>query len=237
MTSDNRPIVIASTRSWNRALVKSVGERTAREVVWIEKRNDLTAEGLQELEPEFVFLPHWSYIVPREIFEKYECVIFHMTDVPFGRGGSPLQNLVSRGIQETKMSALRCVSELDAGPVYAKRPLSLLGSAEEIFLRARDVIETMIVEIVETRPEPEPQRGTPTVFARRRPQDGDIAGLASLDQVFDWIRMLDADGYPPAFLEAGGFRLEFSRAARRQDSVLADVRILLREVGTDDDAP
>jgi methionyl-tRNA formyltransferase len=68
--------------------------------------------------PRYVFFAHWSWKIPRAVYEAHECVIFHMTDVPFGRGGSPLQNLISRGIYETKLSALRCVEEMDAGPVY-----------------------------------------------------------------------------------------------------------------------
>jgi methionyl-tRNA formyltransferase len=44
-----------------------------------------------------------------------------MTDLPFGRGGSPLQNLISRKIYNTKLSAIRVVKELDAGPVFLKK--------------------------------------------------------------------------------------------------------------------
>ena len=60
-----------------------------------------------------------------------------MTDVPFGRGGSPLQNLISRGIYETKISAFRCVAEMDAGPVYPKRPFSLAEGRQASSSRAR----------------------------------------------------------------------------------------------------
>ena len=41
-----------------------------------------------------------------------------MTDLPFGRGGSPLQNLIVRGYKETMLSAIKCVGEVDAGPIY-----------------------------------------------------------------------------------------------------------------------
>ena len=87
-----------------------------------------------------------------------------MTDLPYGRGGSPLQNLIFRGHLETKITALRCIGELDAGPVYMKRPLSLNGSASEIFLRAADVVEKMIGEIVHTEPIPEPQKASQLFF-------------------------------------------------------------------------
>jgi methionyl-tRNA formyltransferase len=60
-----------------------------------------------------------------------------MTDIPYGRGGSPLQNLIARRRKKkTKLSALRMVEELDAGPVYTKTNISLMGRAEEIYLVA-----------------------------------------------------------------------------------------------------
>jgi methionyl-tRNA formyltransferase len=152
-----------------------------------------------------------------------------MTDVPFGRGGSPLQNLIVRGFAETKISAIRCVAEIDAGPVYMKRPLSLLGSAEEIFVRAADVIEEMILEMVSNEPEPVPQQGEPVYFERRRPEQGALDLFPTLTQAFDAIRMLDAPGYPPAFADVGPFRLELTKAHRDEDFIEAKVRILMRK--------
>ena len=71
-----------------------------------------------------------------------------MTDLPYGLGGSPLQNLIHRGHTSTMLTALRCSAGLDAGDVYLKQPLSLHGSAEEIFLKADGLIEQMIEHIV-----------------------------------------------------------------------------------------
>lgn len=205
----------------------NLAARTGQRFEFIGTVADLTIERLQALRPRFVFFPHWSHRIDPRIYEHFECVIFHMTDLPFGRGGSPLQNLIVRGKHETKISALRCVEEMDAGPVYRKAPLSLHGSAEEIFVRAAKVIEDLIVEIVRDEPDPVPQSGTPTVFKRRKPEESDLADVHSLDELFDRIRMLDADGYPHAFLEAGPFRFEFRRASRRTGSVDADVRVTL----------
>ena len=140
--------IIASNKKWYAGLPESLSVQTGHQFVYIKRKEDLSAEFLERIKPRYVFLPHWSFLLPENVFEKYECIIFHMTDVPFGRGGSPLQNLISRGIYETKISALRCVKELDAGPVYLKRPLSLYGSAEEIYLRASEIIEDMIYQII-----------------------------------------------------------------------------------------
>ena len=35
-----------------------------------------------------------------------------MTDLPYGRGGSPLQNLIIRGFESTKISAIEFKMEL-----------------------------------------------------------------------------------------------------------------------------
>lgn len=202
---------------------------TGREFVLVTNLEDLTVQKLAPLNPEFVFFPHWSHRIAPSIFEQFECVIFHMTDLPYGRGGSPLQNLIAQGIYETKISALRCMEEMDAGPIYLKKPFCLYGSAEEIFLRAAGVIEDMIVEMLEKLPEPLPQEGVPSVFKRRRPEEGNLAAAQSLDQAFDLIRMLDAEGYPSAFLKVGPFKIEFTRASRKTDQVVADVRISLAD--------
>jgi methionyl-tRNA formyltransferase len=222
-------VVIASSRAWNRSLGARVADRTGWKVIPITDPAALTAVALARLKPRFVFFPHWSHIIPANVYEAFACVIFHMTDLPFGRGGSPLQNLIVRGHDRTKLSALRCVKELDAGPIYLKKDLSLLGAAEEIFLRADRVIEDMIVEMIRKNPKPKPQKGLVTAFKRRKPQDGHMVQAGSLDQAFDLIRMLDAEGYPSAFIDVGSFRLEFSRAARKVDAVVADVRITLRK--------
>jgi methionyl-tRNA formyltransferase len=220
--------VLATSRRWHDGMAERLSARTGRPFHLVTSKNELTVERLDALSPEYVFFPHWSYIIPDEILNRYECVIFHMTDLPFGRGGSPLQNLISRGIYQTQMSAIRCVTELDAGPIYLKRPLSLHGAAEEIYLRAGRLTEEMILTIIAEHPTPVPQEGLPTAFARRKPDESAVRELPSLAALFDHIRMLDADGYPHAFLETEGFRFEFRRAALRDGRITADV--VIREV-------
>lgn len=186
--------------------------KTGARFLLIKDRSELNASFLAAHSVRRVFLPHWSYIIPASVYESVDCVIFHMTDLPFGRGGSPLQNLIVRGLTSTKVSALRCVKELDAGPVYLKADLSLHGSAQEILSRAYEIIEGMILELIISDPQARPQVGTPTIFHRRKPEDGRLNGCASIREAYDSIRMLDADGYPNAFLETDHLRIEFRKA-------------------------
>lgn len=222
--------VIATIKSWNiKAAKRFDSANSEAEALLITDRKDLTYQKIKAFGPRYVFFPHWSWIIPPGIFENSECVVFHMTDLPFGRGGSPLQNLIERGIYQTKISAIRVVEELDAGPVYLKRDLSLQGSAAQIFKRAsRIIFEDMIPYIIQNEPTPVPQVGDIVRFQRRTPEQGDIANLTSLTEVYDYIRMLDAEGYPPAFAETSGLKIEFSNAKLEKDYVLAKARIRIR---------
>ena len=221
-------IVIVSNKDWHRKYVDEIEARTHGKVEYLSDRAAVTKEKLSEIQPEWVFFPHWSDIIPAEVYENFRCVIFHMTDLPFGRGGSPLQNLIARGIYETKLSAIRCDKGLDAGDIYKKVPLSLWGTAEEIYLRAAELTKEMIIDLVLNPVGPVPQSGDIVTFQRRKPADGNVELCGSLNQVFDYIRMLDADTYPKAFLETEKFRLEFSRASLRENEILADVKITVK---------
>ena len=101
------------------------------------------------------------------------------------------------------------------------------GSAEEIFLRADALIEPMITRIVLEQPVPQPQQGEPVFFSRRKPAQSNLNGCpkGDLKAWYDQIRMLDAHGYPHAFLEVDGMRVEFRRISRRSDGLHADVVI------------
>jgi len=117
-------IVIVTIKEWN---IKNFHKlknkfKNRYEFYLITKKEDLIWELILELNPRYIFFPHWSWIIPANIYENYECIVFHMTDLPFGRGGSPLQNLIVRGIYDTKLSALRVTKELDAGDIYLKEP-------------------------------------------------------------------------------------------------------------------
>lgn len=219
--------VLATDKKWHDDLFKFLLQKRSNEKWYrIRVKNELNKEKLKALNPAIIFIPHWSHIIPPEIFENFECIVFHMTDLPYGRGGSPLQNLIVRGHENTKISAIRVEKGIDTGDLYLKKHLNLNGTAEEVFLRSAAVIKEMIKEIIDSNLQPEIQKGEITNFKRRKPEDGNIAELEDIQKIYDFIRMLDAPGYPKAFLEIGNMKLEFTRASLKADkSILADVRI------------
>jgi len=221
--------ILAASKVWNHELGKNLQNRTSKEFISVHTQDQLNIDFLMQTRPEFIFFPHWSFIIPPAIFNNFECIIFHMTDLPYGRGGSPLQNLISRGIYQTQISALRCEEGIDSGPIYLKKPLSLLGRAQDIYKNATSIIEDMIVEIIKNKKLPTPQQGKATSFKRRKADEGNLAELNNLVKIYDYIRMLDADGYPSAFIETDNIKFEFSNANINGDEIQANVKIKLKK--------
>jgi methionyl-tRNA formyltransferase len=219
---------VCAVKPWN---VEAFYRRTpALPGVWrlIDQPKLLNTDTLAQLAPRYVFFPHWSWRVPDEIISRYECVGFHMADVPYGRGGSPLQNLIARGHKTTMLTALRMIEELDAGPVYLKRLLSLEGRAEDIFVQAADLAYDLVAEIVSKEMDPTPQSGAPVMFKRRMPEESRLPRDASAEALYNHIRMLDAPSYPKAFLEWGKLRLEFDHAKLLSESEV-EARVVIRK--------
>lgn len=223
-----RNIVIATSRAWNewiaKDLIQDLGDTV--NVYLITKASELTKKNLEDMKVDIVFFPHWSSIIPKVIYENYLCVIFHMTNLPYGRGGSPLQNLIEKGHSDTTISAIRCVENLDAGPVYLKSPLSLDGSATEIFTRMSIVIKKMIVQFIKHKPKSVDQKGKIVEFKRRSPSESNILDVKDTMKAFDHIRMLDADGYPRAFFETKYLKFEMSNTEYLEGELYARVKIV-----------
>lgn len=221
-----KTFLLVTDKPWHDTLLEELKNETPHRWLRFRDKESFTEANLSEIKPDLIFIPHWSHIIPESVYLKFECIVFHMTDLPYGRGGSPLQNLITRGHKETKISAIRVAQGIDTGPVYLKAPLTLEGTSEEIFIRSTGVIKSMILEIIEKTPVPVAQEGEPVVFKRRKPEESDIKKLSTIEEVYDYIRMLDADGYPKAFLETENLRLEFSKASIENDQTLnAHVRI------------
>lgn len=225
LSEGGQTYIVAGTKPWNRQIFEERIRKLPGNWMFVQDKEELTLDLLEDVAPDRIFFLHWSWIVPRAITENYECICFHMTDVPYGRGGTPLQNLILRGHRTTKLSALRMEETLDSGPVYLKEDLDLSGSAQEIFLRANRLAAGMIQRLIYEAPEPVAQEGKVVEFERRTPVQSEITGLESVSQLYDHIRMLDAPDYPPAYIQINGLRFEFRKARLKDDVLVAEVTV------------
>jgi methionyl-tRNA formyltransferase len=231
-------VVVATIKSWNLENFKQLVKNNPKiEFFLIASKEELTPDNLKKIGPRYIFFPHWSWIIPKEIYENYESIVFHMTDLPYGRGGSPLQNLIVRGKNETMISSIKVVEQIDAGSVYIKKPLGLDGTAQEIFTRASKIVfDEMIPYIIKNNPKPKAQEGEITQFSRRNAKESDISKLTGLKSIYDHIRMLDGEGYPSAFIETEKYIARFYGARYESDKIIATCEIKMKNKEDDKNA-
>ena len=73
----------------------------------------------------------------------------------------------------------------------------------------------MMKSLLNFLPSPTEQEGEVTIFTRRQSDDSKLDMYHSIDNVFDKIRILDVDNYPPAYIEIGDYKLTFTHPSMR----------------------
>lgn len=228
-------IIIATIKEWNIdnyfKLKKEL--ENSYDLYLITNQEELKYENINKLNPKYIFFPHWSWIIPSEIYENYECILFHMTDLPYGRGGSPLQNLIMNKIYNTKISAIKVSKDLDEGDIYIKEDFDISkGSAKEIFENASNLIfRKLIPNIISQKIVPKKQEGEVVVFKRRTPEQSNINILNefSINNLYDFIRMLDAPSYPKAYIKLDKIKIEFTEVILKDGKLEGKFEVLENE--------
>ncbi len=228
-------IIIVTIKEWNISNYFKLKDiyKDKYNFYLITEKDELIIEEINKLKPKYIFFPHWSWIIPKDIYTKFECVVFHMTDLPYGRGGSPFQNLIVRGVYDTKISALKVDDGLDTGDIYLKEYFNISqGSAQENFTKLSSVIfDKMIPKLLLSDLIPKKQVGDIVNFKRRTPEQSDINTLEtkSIDKLYDFVRMLDAEGYPKAFQEFGNLKLEYMDIEKKDNKLIGRFEVIINE--------
>lgn len=205
-----KSLIVAGSKPWNKKFYQKIYKDKKYKWHFVSSPRELNKTLKKVINPLFLFFLHWNWKVSKKIITNFECVCFHMTDLPYGRGGSPLQNLILNKKKYTKLSAFKMNDEMDAGPIYTKKRMSLKGKAEEIYKRADKISWEIIKKILKNQPKLIPQKNKPFYFKRRKPAQSLLPLRGNLNNIYDFIRMLDAPTYPRAFIDHGNFKLELS---------------------------
>tara|TARA_Y100000589_G_scaffold229683_1_gene217096 strand:- start:1419 stop:2084 length:666 start_codon:yes stop_codon:yes gene_type:complete len=215
-------IIIASSKPW---FVPSDYLKENNQILFIKNKSDLNIENIKEFNPSLIFFPHWSWKVSKEIYDKYKCILFHTAPLPFGRGGSPIQNLILLGYSKSPVCALKMVEGLDCGPIYSKKDLILEGSLSKILKRLNQVVNDLIEDLIRSLPEPVMQDGEVYNFTRLSEEDNQISERGSLQDFFDRVRMLDDSSYPNSFIKYGDYIIEFNKVKFADGKIICEAQI------------
>ena len=218
-------ILFVSSKKWfflNKDVKKLIKKKN---IYKITDKKKLNLKNISKINPTKIFFPHWSYRVPDKILKKFECICFHTAPLPYGRGGSPIQNLIIRKFKKAPVCAIKMTNKIDSGPIYSKKNISLNGSLNEIFERISNAILFMITKIIKNKIIPKHQSGKPLYFKRINEKESIINQFEKLDSVYDKIRMLDSDEYPNAYYKFGNTIIKLQGAKTKKNYILCNAKI------------
>ncbi len=160
---------------------------------------------------DFLFLISCTEIVPREIYSRYRFpLVIHESDLPEGRGWSPLAWQILAGKNDVVVSLIEVAEQVDRGAIWKKSKLSLEGHElldeinQKLFLIKLSLIEYAISHYLDATPS-EQDNSEATYYPRRTPNDSKIDPHKSIEDQFSLLRIIDKTRYP-AFFELRGYK-------------------------------
>lgn len=222
----HKKIVIASSKKWffKTENVKKFIKKN--NFIILNNKYQITLKYLNKIKPDFIFFPHWSYKVNQNIIKKYNCICFHTAPLPFGRGGSPIQNMILKKFKKSPVCAIQMTNEINSGPIYLKKMISLSGNLEDIFVRISFATIQMIKIIIKKRITPKKQIGKVFKFKRIKKKQSEIKKEKNINEIYDKIRMLSAEEYPNAYIKRNNFKIFFTKPVKKNNSISCNAEIV-----------
>ena len=176
---------------------------------WVEKnsknhRISLITKSEDITKGDILFLISCTEIIKTEIRKKFkQTLVIHESDLPKGRGWSPLVWQILQGSNIIPITLLDAAEKVDSGDVWKKEFVKLEGHevVDEINslvfpikLKLMDFAIKNMNSIKKT-----PQEGEHTFFPRRKPEDSELDINKTIKEQFDLMRITDNERYPCFF--------------------------------------
>jgi methionyl-tRNA formyltransferase len=204
-------VILCGYRDWAKKIFEAVNLNLKVNVIDIISSQE---EYLQKVDSfsgdiDLILFIGWSWIIPKETTENFLCLGIHPSDLPFYRGGSPLQHQIINGVEKTKVSLMTLSSiKLDAGEIWIQEDLDLSGkNMYEVFNNIVISSIKMLNNFFDNYPNILPHEqdiSLGSYFKRRNSNQSKLTveqfQNMNLKEMYNFIRCL-TDPYPNAYLE------------------------------------
>ncbi|MBK8712919.1 MAG: methionyl-tRNA formyltransferase [Niastella sp.] len=172
------------------------------------KKHDATLinEAAGVMKGDVLFLLSCEKIFTQFHLNKHNLVA-HASDLPKGRGWSPLSWQIMEGKNEIPVTLFEAVEKVDAGKIYYQSVIRYDGTEliDELRFKLAKAIEGLLLNFVSAYPNVTgtEQSGEPTYFKKRKPGDSMLDINKSLADQFNLLRINDNERYPSYFEKDG----------------------------------
>ena len=154
---------------------------------------------------DLLFLISCTEIVPAAVRSRYQvALVVHASDLPYGRGWSPLVWQILEGRNEIAVTLLEAADPVDSGPLWQKRWLYFDGTelSDELnaalFAAELELMDYALKNMGRVQVTPQNEVAA-TWYSRRGPEHSRLDPKRSLAEQFDLLRVTDAERYPAYF--------------------------------------
>ncbi|OYY95897.1 MAG: UDP-glucuronic acid dehydrogenase [Hydrogenophilales bacterium 28-61-23] len=173
------------------------------------------AQGRAQLSGgEMLFLISCNEVIDADTRARYRAsLVIHASDLPQGRGWSPLVWQILAGCADIPVTLLEAGDKVDSGAIWHQIRLHFAGHelVDEInaaLFDAELALMDFAIAHLDTI-QPRTQAGEPSYYRKRTPEDSRLDVQRSIAEQFNLLRVADADRYP-AFFDYLGHRYEIT---------------------------
>jgi len=156
----------------------------------IEVRQPERLDGFDP-EVETVVVAAYGVLIPEAVLDRALWLNVHPSLLPRWRGAAPIERALMAGDEETGVSIIELVPELDAGPIAAQRafPIQPEDDFGSVSARAGELAAELLEEAL-AGPALEPQEGDVTYAEKIRPEDRELDWSRPPQELLNRIRAL-----------------------------------------------
>jgi methionyl-tRNA formyltransferase len=214
-----KKILCVGYREWALNIYNKIAQNyNDGDVTIIASHDEYNDSFVKEYNPDFILFYGWSWMVSEDIISDYKCIMLHPSKLPKYRGGSPIQNQIIRGEENSAVTLFLMNEEMDSGPIVFQELMLLSGSINDIFNRVEELGYQGTMQFLSN-----PTKGVKqveedaTYFSRRTEGQSEITlkelNEQSSEYIYNKIRMLQ-DPYPNAYLKTSDGKKVFITKAR-----------------------
>ena len=204
-------IILCGYREWAKKIFESIKLYDTVEIIDVINSQDeyKQKENKFPSEIDIIIFIGWSWIIPKSTTDKFLCLGIHPSNLPYYRGGSPLQHQIINGIERTKVTLMTLSSgKLDAGEIWGQTDLDLTGkNMTEVFTNLTTSSIILLHTFFDKYPNVFPQEQNISMgsyYKRRTPKQSQLTWdqmqKLNLKELYNFIRSL-TDPYPNAYIE------------------------------------
>lgn len=196
-------------------------------------------EFVNDLKPDLILTMAYGQIIPHELLSipKYGCLNLHGSLLPKYRGAAPIQRAIMSGDQQTGVTLMEMVDEMDAGKMFAKESCPIEDSDTMTSMQQKIVdcsvklVRNYLLPYLNGEIQGEEQNADEVTFANKiLPEDEHV----SLDMcVNEFIRYVHAlSEMPGAYVLLDNAKLKLYHVHHFSDDVKYDVGQIIIKKGT-----